>query len=177
MTKPFFPDKQVSSNELWQAAVNWVAANRKLVYQIAAPYSRHMAADSNDLIQEANISAFKALRVARAKKTPDKFTVFFHVIFKTNCIRQAAGIRTSHNDFRRLGKSDKRRKTVRPGKRRAMNRAFNTMTRRQREVCTWLLKQPVPVSTHDMARKFRISHRHARRLVNNSIRRINRIKK
>ena len=68
--------------------------NRKLIRQIASPYIRHMAADSNDLFQEAAIAAYKALISSQKKEKPNQFVPFFRVIFKTNCIRLASGIQT-----------------------------------------------------------------------------------
>ena len=46
------------------------------------------------------------------------------------------------------------------------------VSRRQREVCRWLLQQPTPVSTPDIAKEFKVSRRHACRLVSDSIQRI-----
>ncbi len=58
-------------------AQQWVSANRKLIRQIASPYFRFMAGDTEDLYQEATIVAFKALIASRKKDKPEQFIPFF----------------------------------------------------------------------------------------------------
>jgi len=172
MTKPFFTKTSISSDQVWELAAQWVSDNKRLVRQIAAPYLRHMAADSNDLLQEATISAFKALNIVRDKEKPRKFVPFFRVVFKTNCIKLASGIQTVHCEFHLLSATYSQKEEACQENHHALNLAFDAMTKRQREVCSWVLDQPLPVSTPDLAKEFRISRRHACRLISNSIDRI-----
>ncbi|MBU0909602.1 MAG: sigma-70 family RNA polymerase sigma factor [Proteobacteria bacterium] len=164
--------QQTDSNEMWAMAMQWVSENRKLIRQIASPYIRHMAADSNDLFQEAAIAAYKALISSQKKEKPNQFVPFFRVIFKTNCIRLASGIQTvqSLEDYQlpcpeKPEESDE----LETGR---IEEALQAVSKRQREICIWLLQQPEPVSTPDLARKFKVSRRHACRLISSSIERI-----
>ena len=163
------------NRETWTIALQWVSANQKFIRKVAAPYMRHMAADKTDVLQEATIAAFKAVIATRKKNKPDQFISFFRVIFKTNCIKLTTGIQTVHclEDFylpcsdsaEGIQEIDETTGTM-------INEALQRVSKRQREVCVWLLQQPVPVSTPDIARKFRVSRRHACRLVSGSIQRI-----
>jgi len=173
MTHPVLQsNQQISSQETWDMALQWVSANQKLIRQIASPYLRHMTADNEDLYQEATIAAFKAILTARKKKKPEQFIPFFRVIFKTCCIKAASGIQTVHclDDYY-LPFPEKQKTTAEP-KKNKIDQALKTVSKRQREVCLWLLQQPKPVSTPDIAKEFNVSRRHACRLVNKSIQRI-----
>ena len=46
------------------------------------------------------------------------------------------------------------------------------VSKRQREICRWLLQQSTPASTPDIAKEFNISRRHACRVVSQSIQKI-----
>ena len=166
---------QTAKRETWAEAVEWVSANRKLVRQIAAPYLRFMQADSNDLFQEATIAAFKALIAARRKEKPKQFVPYFRVIFKTNCIKLASGIQTvpdleEHHLFVLCPEQERQAPEEQDAGK--VEEALRMVSERQREVCLWLLAQPVPVSTPDLARKFKVSRRHACRLISSSIEKI-----
>lgn len=153
--------------------MQWVSANRKLIRQIAAPYRQHMAAENADLLQEANIAAFKALSAARKKAKPEQFVPFFRVIFKTNCIKLASGIQTVHCfEVHNLSGPDQRPEPEEPELTEAIETALQSVSKRQREICVWLLEQPKPVSTPALAREFNITRRHACRLISNSIKSI-----
>ena len=151
--------------------MQWVSANRKLIRQIAAPYLRHMAADSNDLFQEASISAFKALIVVQRKEKQQHFVPYFRVIFKTNCIKLASGIETAPvlEDFHLTCEDPAEPEDWNEAK---IEAALRAVSERQREICLWLLQQSSPVSTPELAREFKFSRRQACRLVNISIQRI-----
>ena len=174
MTYPIFIDQQAVNYEIWEMAMQWVSANRKLVRQIASPYFTHMAADSTDLYQEATISAFKAFIAFRKKGKSKQFVPFFRVIFKTNCVKLASGIRTVHSqeDYH-LPCPEKREEVDKLENCKVkIEDALKSVTKRQREICTWLLQQPDPVSTPDIAKQFKVSRRHACRLISTSIQRI-----
>lgn len=175
MTNQTSNSKEITTQETWDMALQWVSANQKFIRQVAAPYIKHMAAEKTDLLQEATIAAFKAVIATRKKDEPEKFTSFFRVIFKTNCIKLATGIHTVHclEDFY-LPCPDPVEETHEIDETESIRvqEALQRVSKRQREVCRWLLQQSVPVSTPDIARKFQVSRRHACRLVSSSILRI-----
>lgn len=173
MTRTVFIDQQAVSNEMWEMAMQWVSANQKLIRQIASPYRRYMTAENTDLLQEATIAAFKALLTARKKTKPEQFVPFFRVIFKTNCIKLASGIQTEYCfEIHNLPVHDQNEKPEDHENSEAIEKALRTVSKRQREICIWLLEQTEPVSTPELAREFNISRRHACRLISNSIKSI-----
>lgn len=173
MTRPFFIDQQTISNEIWEMAMQWVSENRKLIRQIASPYRRHMAADNADLVQEATIAAYKALLVARKKAQYKQFVPFFRVIFRTNCIKLASGIQTEFClEIHNLSVPDLRKEKQDSEDAELVEEALKSVSKRQREICIWLLEQPEPASTSELAKEFNITRRHACRLISNSIKRI-----
>ncbi len=164
--------EQQPCQKTWNMAQQWVAANQKLIRQIATPYRRFIAGDNQDLYQEATIAAYKAFISTRKKGTPERFTPFFRVIFQTNCIKLSSGIQTVHcleDYFLPIPEQSER---IREPKKREIQQALSKVSERQREVCLWVLRQPTPASTPDIANKFKVSRRHACRLVSNSIQRI-----
>ncbi len=92
MTRQKYYQQQISSPKTWAAAMQWVNGNKRLVRQIASPYVRFMAGDSEDLYQEATISAYNTLLCCKKNGRQERFIPFFRVIFKTNCIKLASGI-------------------------------------------------------------------------------------
>jgi len=166
--------QQPKHDETWTTAIKWVAENERFIQKIAAPYTRHMVADRNDLRQEAVIAAFKAMITTRQKARPEQLPVFFRVIFKTNCIKLASGIHTVHcledHFFHEACEEQGERKWDEESPK--IDAALKKVSRRQREVCLWLLHQPVPISTPEIAKKFRVSRRHACRLISRSIQKI-----
>lgn len=173
MTRPVFIDQQSVSNEMWKMAMQWVSENQKLIRQIASPYRPYMAAENADLIQEATIAAFKALLTARKKAKPKQFIPYFRVIFKTNCIKLASGIQTVHCfEVHNLPGPDQREEQEVYENSEVVKEALKAVSKRQREICIWLLEQPEPASTPELAKEFNISRRHACRLISNSIKRI-----
>ncbi len=160
----------------WQSVLDWVTANRKLIRQVASPYYLHMAADIDDLTQEAVIAAFKAKITCHKKGVPEKFIPYFRVVFKTCCIRLASGIQTVHclEDYL-LPHTISSHEDQPPSQPESLERielALQVISNRQQEVCLWVLEQPLPVSTPDIARRFNITKRHACRIVSNSIQKI-----
>ena len=83
-----------TDQETWLTARRWVTENMRLIHWIANPYRTHMAADEDDLLQEATMAAFQALTTAEKKQAAQRFVPFFRVIFKTRCLRLASGIQT-----------------------------------------------------------------------------------
>jgi len=172
MTTPIHSKQKVANCKIWATAMEWTSTNRKLIRQIASPYLRFMQADSNDLFQEATIAAFKALIVARKKENPEQFVPYFRVIFKTNCIKLASGIQTvsSLEEYHLPCPDEQMESEEQEAKK--VEEAMRTVSKRQREICLWLLRQTDPVSTPDLAREFKVSRRHACRLISSSIEKI-----
>ena len=167
--------QQPKHDETWTTAIKWVADNERFIQKIAAPYTRHMAADRNDLRQEAVIAAFKAMITTHEKASPERLPVFFRVIFKTNCIKLASGIQTIHClEDHVLQHAEIESREERPWEVEGpqITEALEKVSARQREICLWLLHQQVPISTPDIAKKFKISRRHACRLISRSIQKI-----
>ena len=172
MTCPLQDNQQLEDREIWSMARKWVLTNKKLIHWVASPYSRFMAADSEDLYQEATIAAFKALVISRKKKQQAQFVRYFRVIFRTNCILLAPGVQTVHSlDENFLPSLEQDEEREEPGNN-EIRQALTAVTQRQKEICLWLLQQPEPVGTRDIAREFKVSRRHACRLVMESVQRI-----
>lgn len=172
MTCPLLTD-QPSNQKTWSTALHWVSLNRKLIRQIAAPYIKFMAGDYEDLYQEATIASVKALITSRKKESPERFIQFFRVIFKTSCVKMASGIQTVHcleDSF--LPFPEKHEDEIKEPEALEIEQALMAVSKRQREICLWLLQQSTPVSTPDIAKEFSISRRHACRLVSESIQRL-----
>ena len=172
MTPPIYSNQATAHRKIWSMAMEWASTNRKLIRQVASPYRRFMQADSNDLLQEATVAAFKALIVARKKEMPEQFVPYFRVIFKANCIKLASGILTvlSLEEYYLFCPDEQAEQEEYEASK--VEEALKTVSKRQREVCLWLLRQPEPVSTPDLARKFRVSRRHACRMISRSIEKI-----
>jgi RNA polymerase sigma factor (sigma-70 family) len=132
-----------------------------------------MAGDYEDLYQEAAIATVKALITAQKKESPERFIPFFRVIFKTRCIKLASGIQTVHclEDYL-LPCPDEYEDEIKEPEAIEIEQALMVVSKRQREICHWLLQQSTPASTPDIAREFNVSRRHACRLVSESIQRI-----
>lgn len=173
MTCSLLTDLQLSKQETWSAALQWVSSNRRLVRQIASPYIKFMVGDYEDLYQEAAIASVKALTTSRKKGSPERFISFFRVIFKTSCIKLASGVQTVHclEDYF-LPCPDEHEDEIKEPEAIEIEQALMAVSKRQREICLWLLQQSTPASTPDIANEFNVSRRHACRLVSESIQRI-----
>jgi len=172
MTRPMQSKQQLSNREIWAMAQQWVSTNKKLIRRIASPYFKFMAGDYEDLYQEAIIAAFKALVISRKKKKQKLFVRYFRVIFRTNCILLASGVQTVHCLEDYFLPSPEQEEKIKEPENEEINQALTAVTRRQKEICLWLLQQPVPACTRDIAKEFNVSRRHACRLVMHSIQRI-----
>ena len=173
MTCSLPTDQQLSKQETWSTALQWVSSNRRLIRQIASPYIKFMVGDYEDLYQEAAIASVKALITSRKKAAPERFIPFFRVIFKTSCIKLASGVQTVHclEDYF-LPYPDEHEDEIKEPEAIEIEQALMAVSKRQREICLWLLQQSTPASTPDIAKKFNVSRRHACRLVSDSIQRI-----
>lgn len=173
MTCSLPTDQQLSRQETWSTALRWVSSNKSLIRQIASPYIKFMVGDYEDLYQEAAIASVKALITSKKKESPERFIPFFRVIFKTSCIKLASGIQTVHclEDYLLPCPEEPNEETSEPEEI-EIEQALQAVSKRQREICRWLLQQSTPASTPDIAREFNISRRHACRVVSESIQKI-----
>ncbi|MCP4338624.1 MAG: sigma-70 family RNA polymerase sigma factor [Desulfobulbaceae bacterium] len=175
MTRSKHYQQQIFSRETWATSMQWVNANKRLVRQIASPYFKFMAGDSEDLYQEATIAAYNALICCRQKDERERFVPFFRVIFKTNCIKLASGIQTVHClEEYFLPLKEETAEKVEPEADK-VDQVLQSVSKRQRQICLWLLDQPTPVSALDIAREFKVSKRHAYRLISNTLQRISEV--
>ncbi len=171
-SKIIYSQQDSFSEDTWNKIMCWVSVNHKLIRRIASPYYMYMAGDSEDLYQEATLAAYKAEIITRKKKTPEKFIQFFRVIFKTDCIKMASGLQTVHCLEDYFLPLQEETIPMREPNKKDINQALEAVSKRQKEICLWLLDQPIPVSTPDIAKEFNVSRRHACRLVSNSVQRI-----
>jgi DNA-directed RNA polymerase specialized sigma24 family protein len=165
-------NQPASDGEIWIMAQQWVSTNQKFIRQISSPFFRFMAGDAEDLYQEATIAAFKAIIATDKKGTPEKFIPFFRVIFRTDCIKLTSGVQTVHCLEDYFLPPPEQQQTLPEPETHEIRQALIHVTKKQRKICLWLLQQPTPANTRDIAREFNVSRRHACRLVNNSIQRI-----
>ena len=170
--KKTFPTHDSSSEVTWNKIMLWVSENHKLIRKIASPYYMYIPGDKEDLYQEATLAAYKTEIIIKKKNAPEKFVQFFRVIFRTDCIKMASGLQTVHclEDYF-LPLQEETIPTREP-KKKDISQALKAVSKRQKEICLWLLQQPTPVSTPDIAKEFNVSRRHACRLVSNSVQRI-----
>lgn len=172
MTRPIQYNDEISSREIWELSMQWVFANRKLIRQFASPYFRHMAAERDDLYQEAAIAAYKAFITCREKGASNRFVPYFRVIFKTNCLKLASGVRTiDFIEYDQFSSPEKEEEPLVPEKE-EIEEALKIVTKKQREICVWLLQQQEPVKFKDISKQFKVSRRHAFRMMSNIYERI-----
>ena len=170
MTGPI-DQPRTTDEATWLQARQWVAANMRLVHWIADTYRIFMAADEDDLFQEATLAAFQALTAARKKQQGHRFVPFFRVLFKSQCLRQAGGIQTVHAtndslfDFW-IQEEELPRSEPRPFE---IDRALQRLTGREYEICRWILDQDRPVNINQAAEHFHLSRRHISRLLHKGL--------
>jgi hypothetical protein len=135
-----------------------------------------MSCDSYDLAGEAQLSAFQVISVLiNQNKDLSLTSKYFRIVFRTRCIQMAAGVALAYeqqatlaiqkeqspdlNEFSDLDDS-------------IIAEALSALTDRQRLVSQWILSQPKPVSFYTIANHFGIHIQSVRRILSNSIRRI-----
>jgi len=165
----------MTSRDKWDAAQAWVDANQALIEAIAGPYFRYMAADKEDLRHEAILAAYDTLETLLARElAPDRFGAHFRVIYRTRCMRMASGARvTTGFDLDRLPAiSPSIIRESETTNNDAIHEAMRVLTRRQRQICSWILSQSRPVSTSQVAEVFGVSDRYVRKILNQSVEQI-----
>ena len=168
MTGPI-DQPRTTDEATWLQARQWVAANMRLVHWIADTYRIFMAADEDDLLQEATLAAFQALTTAEKKQAAQRFVPFFRVIFKTRCLRLASGIQTVQpaNDVLLDACALEAAPPLPEHLPIDIDAALRGLSQREREICRWILNQERPVNMHQAAEHFHLSRRHFSRLLHN----------
>jgi DNA-directed RNA polymerase specialized sigma24 family protein len=160
-----FKKKTLTREEAWELAVRWLSANRKLVREVSTPYRKHMFADREDLLQEALIAAFKAILASQKKKKTRLLARYFIVNFRSQCMKLAYGIRAEDNteDYEFIRDDEYEEDEERDWDR--IEDALQGTSSKNKAICLWLLKHPGSLTTRDIARHFKVSQRHARRVI------------
>lgn len=173
MTRPIRYNDEISSREIWNLSMQWVAANRRFIRMIASPFLEYMAADRDDLYQEATIAAYQAFTACLEKGESNQFIPYFRVIFKTSCLKMASGVRAiaSIEDYQ-FTYPEKEEPVVPEPEQKKIEEALKRVTRKQRIVCAWLLQQQEPVRVKDISKQFNVSLRHAFRMMSDVYERI-----
>jgi len=165
-----------NNQNIWSLAQSWVNANRVLIWCIAAPYHRYMSCDSRDLAGEAKLVVYQVISVLIDQNKDLSLTSqYFRTVFRTRCIQMAAGVALV-NDYQAtvaiqneqspdLNESSDIDYSV-------IAEALSALTDRQRLVSQWILSQPKPVSFNTIANHFGIHIQSVRRILSNTIRRI-----
>lgn len=168
----FNPNK----HHIWPLAQSWVSSNRVLIWCIAAPYYRYMSCDSRDLAAEAQLAVYQVISVLIDQNKDLSLTSrYFRTVFRTRCIQMAAGVA--------LAKEQPATVTIQKEQCPGLNKfselddaviyeALSALTGRQRLVSRWILSQPKPVSFNTIANHFGIHIQSVRRILSNTIRRI-----
>lgn len=158
----------MSHKHQWETARIWVLSNYTLVRHISAPYCRYMASETQDIEQEAILTAFITLNLL-AKKGEDinRLGAYFRVMFKTQCIKMATGVVvTNFVDIDQIPSVSTEQKNYELDQY-CIEQALQKIFTRQRRIAQWILEQPKPVSTTLVAEKFGIQSRTVRAILCN----------
>jgi RNA polymerase sigma factor (sigma-70 family) len=164
-------NQSTANHEIWQAAMGWVRSHMHIVHWVARPYLPYMAADEDDLFQEATMAAVHALIVVQQKNSPQRLTPFFRVIFKTHCLKMAAGVQPVHSahDYLLCTASREEEEYLPEPYPCEIEEALQVIDGRKREICSWILQQELPVTTLEAAHQFKVSRRQVCRLLNHTL--------
>jgi DNA-directed RNA polymerase specialized sigma subunit len=135
-----------------------------------------MSSDSSDLAGEAQLAAYQVISVLIDQNKDLSFTSkYFRIVFRTRCIQMAAGVA--------LANEQQATEAIQKEQSQDLNEPFDldesviaealsALTDRQRLVSQWILSQPNPVSFNTTANHFGIHVQSVRRILSNTIRRI-----
>lgn len=161
--------------KVWSLAQSWVHSNRVLIWSIVAPYYRHMSCDSFDVTAEAQITAYQVISILIDQNKDLSLTGrYFRIVFRTRCIRMAAGVETSALDDQIIqkapGQTDLKKNTDLDES--VITEALSALTDRQRQLSLWVLSQPNPVSLKMIAIHFGIHTQTVRDILTNTVSRL-----
>jgi hypothetical protein len=135
-----------------------------------------MSCDSYDLAGEAQLAVYQVISVLIDQNKDLSFTgKYFRIVFRTRCIQMAAGVA--------LANEQQATEAIQKEQSQDLNEPFDldesviaealsALTDRQRLVSQWILSQPNPVSFNTTANHFGIHVQSVRRILSNTIRRI-----
>ena len=166
------PNKQ----NIWPLAQSWVSANRVLIWYIAAPYYRYMSCDSRDLAGEAKLAVYQVISaLIDQNKDLSLTSKYFRTVFRTRCIQMAAGVALVNEQQATVAIQNEQSPDLNESSDlddSVIAQALSALTGRQRLVSLWILSQPKPVSFYTIANHFGIHIQSVRRILSNTIRRI-----
>ena len=135
-----------------------------------------MSCDSHDLAGEAQLAVYQVISVLIDKNKDLSFTSkYFRIVFRNRCIQMAAGVALANEQQATVAiQKEQSPELDEPSDLDAsvITEALSVLTDRQRLVSQWILSQPKPVSFYTIANHFGIHIQSIRRILSNSIRRI-----
>ena len=135
-----------------------------------------MSCDSYDLAGEAQLAVYQVISVLIDQNKDLSFTgKYFRIVFRTRCIQMAAGVALANEQQATVAIQKEQSPDLdEPSDldESVITEALSALTDRQRLVSQWILSQPKPVSFHTIANHFGIHIQSVRRILSNSIRRI-----
>jgi hypothetical protein len=135
-----------------------------------------MPCDSYDLAGEAMLSAFQVISVLTDQNKDLSLTSkYFRIVFRTRCIQMAAGVAIANEQQVTVAIPKKQSQDLNEHfdlDESVITEALSALTDRQRLISLWILSQPTPVSFHTIANHFGIHIQSVRRILSNTIRRI-----
>ena len=163
----------MNQTELWHLSQAWVKSNQVLIRCIASPYYRHMSCEKHDLENEALLTAYQVLtQLSMREKDLSLMNKYYRIVFRTQCIRMTAGIKTADCDLDQLSLPGKELNNQEDLDQNVIQAALQVLTHRQRQISEWILSQPTPVTTTTIGQKFGIQSRTVRAILSNAIQRI-----
>ena len=161
--------------EKWHLARTWVNSHPVLIRCIAAPYYRHMRCDPADLQGEALLTAYQVVCLLMERRQDlALMDRYFRVAFRTRCIELTVRVNLADCDLDRIPAPSPPDGSPQEQEQERVRRVLRqtTLTPRQRELATWILTRPTPVSTSVIGQRFGITARVVRGHINENVRRI-----
>ena len=165
----------MTRTEIWQLAIIWVKSNRVLIHCVAAQYSTHMGCSSQDLKGEALLVAQQVISsLFLNDKDLSHMGRYFRVVFRSRCIHMTMGVDVVEGlDIERVNIAKNDEEMLNHDlDQHVIETALLSLTKRQRQVAKWILRQDTPVSVNLIGQHFGITARGVRKLINNAIFRI-----
>jgi len=165
----------MTRTEIWQLAIIWVKSNRVLIHCVAAQYSPHMGCSSKDLEGEALLVAHQVISsLFLNDKNLSNMGRYFRVVFRSRCIHMTMGIDVADDlDIERINIAKNDEEMLNHDlDQHVIEAALLSLTKRQRQVAKWILRQDTPVTVNLIGQHFGITARGVRKLINNAIFRI-----
>jgi hypothetical protein len=135
-----------------------------------------MSCDSYDLAGEAQLAVYQVISVLIDQNKDLSFTgKYFRIVFRTRCIQMAAGVALANEQQATVAIQKEQSPDLdEPSDldESVITEALSALTDRQRLISLWILSQPTPVSFHTIANHFGIHIQSVRRILSNTIRRI-----